>query len=185
LTPLTEGRNNSFIFAAAIDMNITITPFQQAHCNMLASLEVACFGTDAWPAEAFTELFEIYSESPDFRGQVWVALDDHEQAIIGYIALEVNSLGEAELTNLAVSPAYRRHGVGSWLVSFVRSICQEIGVNLLWLRVRASNIQAVHFYEVCGFAVRGEFRSYYDDPVEDALILAIDLPDEDDNNENL
>jgi ribosomal-protein-alanine N-acetyltransferase len=185
LTLLSEGRNNSLIFAAAIDMNITIAPLQRAHCNTLASLEVACFGTDAWPAEAFTELFEIFSESPDFRGQVWVALDDHEQAIIGYVVLEVSSLGEAELTNLAVSPTSRRHGVGSSLVSFVKSICQEIGANLLWLRVRASNIQAVHFYKVCGFTVRGEFRSYYDDPVEDALILAIDLPDQEEDNDDV
>jgi ribosomal-protein-alanine N-acetyltransferase len=169
----------SYSHSPARGMDITITPLDETHCDALAALERACFGTDAWPGETFTELLHTYQESHDFRGQIWVAIDDRTQTVVGYVVLEISSLGEAELTNLAVSPVSRRHGVGRLLVSFVGSVCQEIGVSLLWLRVRASNAQAVRFYETCGFAVRGEFRGYYDDPLEDALIMALDLPDQD------
>jgi ribosomal-protein-alanine N-acetyltransferase len=164
-------------------MDVTIIPLNEAYCDTLATLEVTCFGTDAWPREAFSELLETYTESPDFRGQVWTAIDDHSQAVLGYTALEVSSLGEAELTNLAVAPAFRRRGVGRLLTSFVISICQEIGVSFLWLRVRASNLQAITFYEACGFAVRGEFRDYYEEPVEDALIMAVELSEEDEEED--
>lgn len=164
-------------------MDVTLVPLSESLCDRVAALEVACFGSDAWPLEAFHALRQTYSESADFRGQIWVAVNERHQAVAGYVALEVTSLGEAELTNLAVAPAYRRQGIGRLLVSFVIGVCQEVGVELLWLRVRASNRQAVQFYEACGFVGRGEFRDYYDDPREDALILAIELPEEEDAEE--
>ncbi|MBI3301557.1 MAG: ribosomal protein S18-alanine N-acetyltransferase [Deltaproteobacteria bacterium] len=164
-------------------MDMTIVPLNETYCDAVATLEATCFGTDAWPREVFTELLKTYAESPDFRGQVWVAVDGHSRAVLGYVALEVSSLGEAELTNLAVAPTCRRQGVGRLLSSFVMSICQEIGASLLWLRVRASNRRAVEFYKACGFAVRGEFRDYYEDPVEDALIMAVELLAEEEGEE--
>jgi ribosomal-protein-alanine N-acetyltransferase len=159
-------------------MDVTIIPLDETYYDAVAILEATCFGTDAWPREAFTELLQTYRDSLDFRGQVWVAIDDHSKAVLGYVALEVSSLGEAELTNLAVASSCRRQGIGRLLTSFVVSICQEVGVSLLWLRVRASNTRAVAFYEACGFAVRGEFRDYYEDPLEDALIMARELEEE-------
>jgi ribosomal-protein-alanine N-acetyltransferase len=165
-------------------MDITIVPLSESFCECVAALEVVCFGPDAWPPEAFHVLRQTYSESADFRGQIWVAVNERQQeAVVGFVALEVTSLGEAELTNLAVAPAYRRRGIGRLLVSFVIGVCQQVGVELLWLRVRASNRQAVRFYEACGFVTRGEFRDYYDDPREDALILAIEVPEEADAEE--
>ncbi|MEW6298208.1 MAG: ribosomal protein S18-alanine N-acetyltransferase [Thermodesulfobacteriota bacterium] len=158
---------------------VAIVPLNESLCDRVAALEAACFGADAWPPQAFHTLRRTYGESPDFRGHVWVAVDERRQDVAGYVALEVTSLGEAELTNLAVAPAYRRQGIGRLLVSFVVSVCQEVGVELLWLRVRASNGQAARFYEACGFVGRGEFRGYYDDPREDALIMAIEVPEED------
>jgi len=158
-------------------VDITIVPLAETHCDAVAALEQDCFGTDAWPREAFFELLETYKESPDFRGQVWVAMAEQSRSIVGYVALEVASLGEAELTNLAVTPVFRHEGIGRLLVAFVISVCQEVGVNLLWLRVRASHSNTIAFYQACGFAARGEFRDYYDQPVEDALIMAIDIPE--------
>ncbi len=115
---------------------VAIVPLNESLCDRVAALEAACFGADAWPPQAFHTLRRTYGESPDFRGHVWVAVDERRQDVAGYVALEVTSLGEAELTNLAVAPAYRRQGIGRLLVSFVVSVCQEVGVELLWLRVR-------------------------------------------------
>lgn len=157
-------------------MEISIVPLTESLCEQVAAVEATCFGADAWPPEVFHTLCRIYSESPDFRGQIWVVCDEQYQTVVGYVAVEVTSLGEAELTNLAVAPAYRRRGVGRRLVSFVIDVCRQVGVELLWLRVRASNRQAVRFYEACGFVRRGEFCDYYDEPREDALILALEVP---------
>ena len=156
-------------------MDVLIKPMADKHLDMVAALEEACFETDAWSAEAFTELLEIYGESPDFRGQLWVAVDAEMGEVLGYAGLDLSSLGEAELNNLAVGPAHRWQGVGRRLVAFVIGVCRELGVSLLWLRVRRSNTGAVDFYTTCGFRVRGEFRAYYDRPREDALIMAIEM----------
>jgi ribosomal-protein-alanine acetyltransferase len=159
-------------------VNVVVAPLEESHCDVVAALEQECFGTDAWPREAFFELLETYKESPDFRGQVWVAIAEQNHTVVGYVVLEVTSLGEAELINLAVTPVWRHEGIGRLLVSFVISVCQELGVSLLWLRVRASHSGTVAFYQACGFAARGEFRDYYDEPGEDALIMAIDVPED-------
>jgi ribosomal-protein-alanine N-acetyltransferase len=159
-------------------MGVVIKPMAEEHLDVVAVLEETCFGADAWPAEAFAELLEIYGESPDFRGQLWVAVEAGTEEVLGYAGLELSSLGEAELSNLAVSPAHRRQGVGQLLVAFVIGVCQELGVSLLWLRVRKSNTGAVDFYTTCGFRVRGEFRAYYDRPHEDALIMAVEIPED-------
>ncbi|MCS6924976.1 MAG: ribosomal protein S18-alanine N-acetyltransferase [Candidatus Binatia bacterium] len=159
-------------------VDVTVVPCDESLCKEVAALEVMCFGADAWPPEVFHTLCRMYSESAGFRGQIWVALDEQRRTVAGYVALEVTSLGEAELTNLAVAPACRRRGIGRRLVSCVIAACQQAGVELLWLRVRRSNQRAVRFYEACGFVKRGEFRDYYDDPREDALILALEVPEE-------
>jgi len=156
-------------------MDILIAPLDQSQCDDVAALEELCFGTDAWPRETFTELLGTYRNSPDFRGQIWVALQGPSRELVGYAILEVSSLGEAELTNLAVMPASRKQGIGRLLIAFVVNVCQEREINLLWLRVRKSHTQAVRFYERCAFAIRGEFRDYYEEPTEDALIMAREL----------
>jgi ribosomal-protein-alanine N-acetyltransferase len=156
-------------------MDVVIKPMAEEHLGMVATLEKACFTTDAWSAEAFVELLEIYGESPDFRGQLWVAAEAQTEEVLGYAGLELSSFGEAELSNLAVSPTHRRQGIGQRLVAFVIGVCQEQGVSLLWLRVRRSNTEAIDFYTACGLRVRGEFRAYYDQPREDALIMATEI----------
>ncbi len=156
-------------------MDVVIKPMTRKHLNIVTTLENACFGTDAWSREVFTELLKVYRQSPDFRGQLWVAVEAETKEVSGYAGLELSSLGEAELSNLAVGPAHRRQGVGQRLVAFVIGVCQELEVSLLWLRVRKSNTEAIDFYTACGFRVRGEFRAYYDCPCEDALIMAIEI----------
>ena len=159
-------------------MDVVVKPMAEEHLDVVTALEETCFGADAWPAEAFAELLEIYGESPDFRGQLWVAVDAKTEAVLGYAGLELSSFGEAELSNLAVDSVHRQQGVGRRLVEFVVGVCQELGVSLLWLRARRSNTGAVDFYTACGFRVRGEFRAYYDRPREDALIMAIEIPED-------
>ena len=79
--------------------------------------------------------------------------------------------GEADLINLAVDPSHRRRGLGRRLVA-AAAYCRRRGVVLLWLRVRASNRGARAFYRRCGFGAIGRFRGYYDEPREDAVLMA-------------
>lgn len=142
----------------------------------VARLERAIFRREAWPPSAFAYLGRILTVARPPRGRFWVA-ETRDGRVVGYAGLELSALGgEADIVNLAVDPAHRRHGVGRRLVGAARAFCRTRGVPLLWLRVRASNRGARAFYRRCGFRAVGRFRGYYDDPPEDAFLMALPRP---------
>lgn len=97
-----------------------------------------------------------------------VAAADGE--ISGYASMTVIA-GEANLTNIAVMPKFRRGGVGEALLSRLLDVCVQRGCFLITLEVRKSNIGAIALYEKKGFVSEGERKRYYSDNGEDALIM--------------
>jgi ribosomal-protein-alanine N-acetyltransferase len=109
-------------------------------------------------------------------GMVLVA--EHEDAappeLVGFAAF--HRVGkEAELWNLAVAPQYQRQGVAKALF---REACQRLlqaGATRIFLEVRPSNLPALGFYRAVGFKTLIRRKEYYQNPSEDALVLALDL----------
>ena len=131
------------------------------HAPQVAALETVCF-SDPWSLNA------ISSEVTNALSYWLVALDG--ERVAGYIGSQ-SVLGEADMMNLAVSPDYRRQGIGQKLVE--RLICdlKERGTHILVLEVRASNESAISLYQKLGFVQVGRRPNYYYKPREDALIL--------------
>ena len=139
----------------------------------VARLERAIFRREAWPRAAFAYLHAILAASRPPRGRLWVATVGARQ-VVGYVGIELSALGgEADVINLAVDPAARRHGLGRRLLGTALSYGRARGVPLVWLRVRAGNRGARVFYGRCGFVPVGRFRAYYDDPRDDAILMAV------------
>ena len=153
-----------------------IRPMTPRDLGKVVAMERAAFGPEAWPRQAFVELLRAFGRSGGERGGLWVAEDPATGEVLGYAGIEVSALrGEADLINIAVSPDRRRRGVGGALMAWIIRRCQRIGVELLWLRVRASNRSARRFYRRLGFQQRGRFEGYYQDPDEPAILMAMDL----------
>lgn len=131
----------------------------------IAALEKLCFSAP-WSENAISgELTNPLS--------FWVvAVDDDRLA--GYVGSQ-SVLGEADMMNLAVDPAYRRQGVGKRLVSTLIDNLMANDVKCLTLEVRASNEQAIALYQQLGFSEIGLRPKYYSNPKEDALILRKDF----------
>ena len=72
---------------------------------------------------------------------------------------------------MAVSPEYRRKGVGDALMEVMLKVTEESGVLSHTLEVRKSNAGALRLYEKHGFKIAGERKGYYEDNGEDALIM--------------
>ncbi len=143
------------------------------------AIEAACFGSDAWPRPAFTELLRAFGQARPARGGLWVAEDPATGEVLGYAGIEASALrGEVDLINIAVADEHRRRGVGRALLQWIVRLCRRNGTELLWLRVRASNLDARRFYRTMGFVRRGKFSGYYRDPDEDAILMGMDLGDE-------
>ena len=67
---------------------------------------------------------------------------------------------DAELLLLAVSPQYRRNGIGSLLLDHFVAEARDSGSSKIHLEVRDGN-PAVSMYEAAGFACVGRRRKYY------------------------
>lgn len=82
---------------------------------------------------------------------------------------------QAELESVAVADASQRRGIGRLLLRSLLDELRGAGVLDLWLEVRVSNAPAVALYQSLGFAESGRRIRYYIDPVEDALLMNLQL----------
>ena len=94
--------------------------------------------------------------------------------VVGFAAFHRVS-DEAELHNLAVNPAHRRRGAARALLQEGIRKLREAGARRVFLEVRASNHAAVGLYASAGFTLHATRRGYYQNPVEDALVMALDV----------
>jgi [ribosomal protein S18]-alanine N-acetyltransferase len=93
-----------------------------------------------------------------------------DERVVGY-AVFWCVLDQSELGNVAVTGAWRGRGVGELLVAEVIRRASARGVREIFLEVRPSNAVARRLYERFGFRHVGRRRNYYQEPVEDALVL--------------
>jgi ribosomal-protein-alanine N-acetyltransferase len=90
--------------------------------------------------------------------------------LAGYLCLwEIGH--EIHITNLAVRPDLRRRGVARALLGHVMEGARRDGVELVFLEVRPTNLEALALYESFGFRVIGRRKGYYFDTGEDALVM--------------
>jgi ribosomal-protein-alanine N-acetyltransferase len=82
---------------------------------------------------------------------------------------------QAHINNLAVRPELRRQGLGIRMLEAVMAEAQRLGAGSLGLEVRRSNVAAQRLYKRAGFREEGIRKSYYTQPVEDALLLVKSL----------
>lgn len=144
-------------------MEIRIVAMGPAHIESVAELEKSIFSAP-WDAQSLrAELSNPLS--------LWlVALDGDRVA--GYVGSQ-SVLGESDMMNLAVDPAYRRQGIAKRLIERLLWDLDEDN-HCLTLEVRVSNRAALALYEGLGFRPVGRRPNYYESPREDALILRKD-----------
>lgn len=99
--------------------------------------------------------------------------------LLGYAAWRKN-VDELWLLNLAVAPEARRQGIGRALLDDGASLARSLGVQELWLEVRASNEGARRLYEAAGYREVTRRREYYRPatdgaPREDAVVMRREL----------
>lgn len=105
-----------------------------------------------------------------------------DAAIAGFIIGRVvpgnspETTSEAEIYNIGVAKEFRRRGAGRELLKAFVERCCMTGSGAIWLEVRASNSNAVNFYESCGFQAQSIRKGFYSNPAEDAIIMRSTLP---------
>jgi ribosomal-protein-alanine N-acetyltransferase len=81
-----------------------------------------------------------------------------------------NMVGDGNITNVTVSPDWRRRGVGRLIVQHLLEAMRGFKMEYASLEVRQSNLAAIRLYQACGFSLLGTRPKYYGDG-ETALIF--------------
>ena len=147
---------------------ITVREMSPDDVHAIAVIEKASF-TMPWSETSF--LGEVYSRHSITR------VAELSGKIIGYICIK-QVADEAHLMDLTVDSAYRRQGIATSLFNNVRKDLRENGCRFLYLEVRVSNIVAKEMYEKLNFRIVGTRKDYYINPAENALIMMLDLTQE-------
>ena len=140
-----------------------IRPMTAADVPSVAALEKLCF-SDPWSVSS------IASEL-DNPLSLWLVWEEDGTAA-AYLGVQ-RVPPQADVMNVAVSPALRRRGIARALFAELERRLPEI--DELFLEVRASNSGAIALYRTLGFEQVGRRPNYYIDPREDALILRKEL----------
>jgi ribosomal-protein-alanine acetyltransferase len=94
--------------------------------------------------------------------------------VCGFLVARVTA-GEAELLNMAVDATDRRKGLGSKLLAGAAKEAAALRASRMYLEVRESNEAAISFYERHGFRKNGQRAGYYENPTENAVLMAKEL----------
>ncbi len=102
-----------------------------------------------------------------------VIVSESENTLSGFA---ITSFAEttAHISLLAVNPIFRRQGVATSLIRWVKQSCQAAGIGCIRLEVRANNIGAIDCYLSLGFQKVGRRKGYYEGR-EDAQRMALVL----------
>ncbi|MBR6268723.1 MAG: ribosomal protein S18-alanine N-acetyltransferase [Selenomonadaceae bacterium] len=127
----------------------------------VALVEEACFSMP-WSRESFWQ--EASNENTYYLLALW------DDKIVGYAGAWIVA-GEAQITNVAVHPDYRKRGIATEMMSRMIQHVKSIGVTAMTLEVRPSNTAALTLYEKFGLKSVGRRKGYYQDNGEDAIIM--------------
>ena len=136
--------------------------------EQVLAIENASFSTP-WSKNLFLSEFR----SP-LVSTLMVALTDVPvRTVIGYVVFW-HVVDEMHILNLAVAPAFRRQGISRKLVFAAIRRAYSKGAKRAFLEVRASNTAAQKLYSSLGFIGTSMRREYYDQPVEDAVVMTLE-----------
>lgn len=124
-------------------------------------LSKACFSIP-WSFEALTK--ELSNPLAEYQ------IAEIDGRIIGYGGLWC-VMDEGEITNIAVDGDYRRQGIGEALLEALLQIAKQKRLTIVHLEVRVSNVAAKGLYEKFGFHQIAIRKNYYQQPIEDAIIM--------------
>ena len=130
----------------------------------IAEIEKECFSLP-WSEASF-------EDSLAREDTVFLVCEDTE--VVGYVGMYL-SFEEGEITNVAVTPPYRKRGCGYLLMEAIKEEAKARRAECIILEVRVSNASAISLYKKHGFEPIGIRKDFYEHPTEDAIIMKVGI----------
>lgn len=133
-----------------------------------------------WIQTYIEENNQIFSWTPSMTkedlaldySRLIVAIEDRK--IKGYCGWH-QVLDQAEITYIFVDPSCRKQGVASRLLQAMVDELTNQSVQSIYLEVRRQNLAARSLYHQACFNVLACRKNYYTNPLDDALVMQLDL----------
>lgn len=145
-------------------MNI-IREMTLADVDQVCILEEMAFSMP-WHKESFIEMIE-------HKDALYLVVEDKNNPgrVIACCGMR-HIVGEGDISNVVVHPDFRKCGIAYAMLTELLSRSQEkYGITAYTLEVRCSNAGAIRLYEKLGFVNEGIRKNFYEEPVEDAVIM--------------
>lgn len=139
-----------------------IEKVSENHIDAILEIERACFSSP-WNRSALEN--QMNSRDCSFIAAV------SGENVLGYAGL-MSVLDEGYISNVAVSPQFRRNGVADALIDEL-IMRTKSRLSFMTLEVREGNLPAIELYKKHGFKTVGVRKNYYDSPKEDALLMTL------------
>jgi ribosomal-protein-alanine N-acetyltransferase len=152
-------------------------PAISADIPAMMELEQESATSAHWSREQYENLFAIGDHelvenfilvAEDPADAIGTAAAPADQ-MIGYLAARQIDR-DWELQNIVVSEKSRRRGIGTFLLNQFIGHARAKNGSRIFLEVRESNQSARALYNKLGFQATGMRRTYYANPIEDAII---------------
>lgn len=145
------------------EKTLTFRKMTPDDADAVARVEATCFPVP-WSRESF------WREASNENTSYILAIDAATGDVIGYAGCWIVA-DEAQITNVAILPAYRGCGAGTRLMAASIEAALARGATAMTLEVRPSNAPALALYRHFGFTEAGRRKGYYSDNGEDAIIM--------------
>lgn len=148
------------------EMKIMIRRMTAEDIEQVLEVERASFH-DPWSKEVFNATLLLpYA----YYYVAEIQTPDAGTRIIGECGVR-DIVGEGEITNVAVHPDFRGLGIAARMFGTLIEESLLRGMTAFTLEVRAGNQPAIALYRRFGFRTEGVRTGFYENPVEDALIM--------------
>ncbi len=142
-------------------MEATVRRLREEDIEEISRIEAASFSMP-WSADAFRGLLT--------RSYCCYVVAEAEGKPVGCCGF-TESCGEGTIDNVVVDAAWRGRGIAQQMLRELLAMGEAMGVRAFTLEVRFSNATAIHVYEKLGFRSEGIRPRFYEQPVEDAVIM--------------
>ncbi|HVQ37546.1 MAG TPA: ribosomal protein S18-alanine N-acetyltransferase [Pyrinomonadaceae bacterium] len=158
----------------AVGSGVSITPMTEHDLLEVVEIEENS-GLSRWGWAAYYA--ELQGSNSNLMLVARVATTKEQErsySLAGYIVARVGA-DELHINNVAVREHYRRRGIAQSLLDRILAEGIRAGAKCAFLELRAGNDAALALYEKCGFQVTARRPRYYSEPVEDALVMIVQL----------
>ena len=140
-----------------------IRKMQTSDLKEVQNIETENFSVP-WNKEMFVEEIE----------KQYAFVYENQNIILGYLC-GWRIIDEFHITNFAVRKKFQRNGIGQLLLNYILIELDKNYFQSILLEVRESNEIAISFYIKNKFSVIGARKNYYHKPLENAIIMFLDL----------